>query len=262
MKTNYFRGALALPAVVFLLYSFSNGNPNALSGSPGDATETCTVCHSGNADFSAIVGIDTDIPRSGYQLNTTYTITLTGGASSTSTKHGFQMVAENSQNQKVGVFSGGADLKFVESGQRVLHSSNSTNVKTWTFDWTSPSEDMGEVTFYAVVNATNGNFSTSGDQVVTGNKTVASAEALGVSEFFSSQFGVYPNPASEFTTLELPSHIGSATVSLYNHLGQLVRSQKVFETVSNIELNNLPSGVYFMTINTAEGDASKTIVIQ
>lgn len=261
MKNNYFRGALALPAVAFLMYSFSNGNPNALSGSPGDALETCAVCHGGNSNFGASAVITTDIPESGYQLNTKYTITLSSGASN-ATKHGFQLVAENSSNKKVGVFSGGSDLTFVESGKRALHSFNATGKSTWTIEWTSPSEDEGEVTFYGVVNATNANFSTSGDQVVTGTKKVASAEALGVSDYFASQFGVYPNPASGSTNLELPAHIGQASVSLYNYLGQLVKSQEVTEPISEIDLTSLSAGAYIMSIETVEGSLTKTIVIQ
>ena len=260
MKKSYFRAALVMPAIVFVVYSFSSGNPNALSGSVGDNNQTCAQCHSGG-QFNAQATITTNIPESGYELNKKYNITISAG-SSTSSKHGFQLVAENSSNSRVGTFSGGSGLAFVQSATRALHSSNSNNVKSWTMEWTSPSEDSGDITFYGVVNATNGNGSTSGDQVVTTKSKVSSAKSLGVSDYFASQFGVYPNPATDFTTLELPSHLNSANVIVYDYIGRQVKTISVNQAVSKIDLQGLTSGMYIMVIKTLEGEVSKTIAIK
>ena len=56
MKKNYiFKFILLLiPVSAFTLLSFSSGNPNALSGSPGDSGNNCTQCHSGTANNSNI----------------------------------------------------------------------------------------------------------------------------------------------------------------------------------------------------------------
>lgn len=262
MKKNYFRAALALPAVAFMMYSFTGGNPAGLSGSPGDNGSTCTNCHSGGS-FGMQAEITTDIPDTGYQLGQTYNITVKASGSSAN-KHGFNMVAENANNTKVGTFSdNGGLLGLADSAQRVLHTGTSSSENTWVTEWTAPSSDEGDVTFYAAVNATNSNFSFSGDQVSTASKLAKSAEALGVSEFFASQFAVYPNPASNgSTTLELPAHLNSASVVIYNYLGQAVKNQEVSNTTSSIDLDGLSSGVYYMSIQTAEGSLSKSIVIQ
>ncbi len=258
MKKSYYRSLLALPAVAFVFYSFTGGNNNALSGSPGDNNNTCAQCH-GGGQFGATANITTNIPQGGYELNTKYTITLSAGASS-STKHGFQMVAENSDNSKVGVFSVATGMLLSNSSQRILHSSAGTSLKTWVIEWTSPSKDEGDITFYAVVNATNSNSSTSGDQVVT-TKHLVKTKTLGIDDFFASQFSVYPNPATEFINLELPQHIKSASVSIYDYLGRNVKLQSVNQTVNEIDLSGLNSGIYYMSIQTAEGDLSKTIVV-
>ena len=56
MKKNYiFKFILLLiPVLAFTLLSFSSGNPNAFSGSPGDSGNNCTQCHSGTANNSNI----------------------------------------------------------------------------------------------------------------------------------------------------------------------------------------------------------------
>ena len=86
---------------------------------------------------------------------------------------------------------------------------------------------------------------------------VISAAALGVSEFKeSAKITVYPNPTTDSVTVSLSNAAAIQKISVYNNLGQLVRS----ENNNTVSLQNLANGNYYLTIQTAEGSYSKKII--
>lgn len=86
---------------------------------------------------------------------------------------------------------------------------------------------------------------------------VISAAPLGVSEFKeSAKIVVYPNPTTDFVTVSLSNAAAIQKISVYNNLGQLVRS----ENNNTVSLQNLANGTYYLTIYTAEGNYSKKII--
>lgn len=242
MKKHYFLKFLLLliPVSAFLLMSSSGGRDQNTTGSPGDSNNTCTQCHSAGANFNLSPSITTNIPVDGYELNKAYTINV--NSSSSSSKLGFQLTAENSSNTKIGSFTAGTGSRV--SGQRITQSAPSSS-GNWSFTWVSPATNEGEVTFYAAVNATNGDFSTSGDQVVT---TSTSAQVLGISEAKRLQFDMYPNPASESLTIQLPSSSDKATVQFYDYIGRLSLTKTITNSNDKININELSSGVYILKV--------------
>ena len=242
MKNHYFFKLLLLmiPFSAFLLMSNSGGKDDGHSGSPGDGGTSCTACHSGNADLGASASITTNIPSTGYDLNTDYTITV--NSTSSSSKLGFQLTAENGSDIKVGSFTAGAGSRV--TGQRITQSSPSTS-GDWSFTWKSPTTNEGSVTFYTSVNATNGNGGTSGDQVVLANTAVG---VLGISEAKRLHFDMFPNPASENLIIQLPSVSESASVEFYDYMGRLALTQKLLQTNNSINVQDLSSGVYILKV--------------
>jgi hypothetical protein len=242
MKKHYFFKVLLLmiPISAFLLMSYSGGVNSGHSGSPGDGGSSCTACHSGNANLGASASITTNIPSGGYDLNTDYTITV--NSTSSSSKLGFQLTAENGSNTKVGSFIAGSGSKV--SGQRITHSSPSTS-GDWSFTWKSPATNQGNVIFYTAVNATNGNGGTSGDQVVLANMSVG---VLGISEAKRLHFEMFPNPASENLTIQLPSGSKNASVAFYDYIGRMALTQKVSQANNQINVQELSSGVYIIKV--------------
>jgi hypothetical protein len=97
--------------------------------------------------------------------------------------------------------------------------------------------------------------------VVTTTKKISSGATLGTEDFFAAQFSLFPNPASDVATLQLPSNVLSANVIFYDHLGKNVKTQSVTAQQNKLDLTNLAKGIYYLTIKTAEGTASKTLVI-
>ncbi len=234
---------LLIPVSAFLLMSSSGGRSDARSGSPGDGGATCAACHSGG-NFNASVEITSNIPDSGYLLDTDYTINV--NTTSSSSAHGFQLTAESNSNAKIGAFTAGSGSKTVNSNKAVTHTFPS-NSGDWSFTWRSPSTDLGNVTFYTAVNAANGNGSAfdGGDQVVTAS---TSSPSLSIKKAQRLNFDLYPNPALENVTIQLPSGSSKATVQFYNYIGKLVLTNNITELNSKINVSSLSKGIYVLKV--------------
>ena len=239
MKKNYiFKFILFLiPLSALLLMSNSTGFGGTASGSPLDGN-SCAQCHSGG-NLNASTVITTNIPDTGYELNTDYTITI--NTTSNSTKLGFQLAAENS-TEKVGTFKTGTGTKLVGSN---LSQSTPSSSGDWSVVWTSPSTDKGNVTFYTAVNATNNNGGTSGDQTVLASKSMPS---LSTKNFNALAFDMYPNPASERVTLQLPNGSDNAKVEFYDYIGRLSLTENITLNNNKVDVNSLSSGIYLIKV--------------
>lgn len=219
--------------------SSSGGRTDGRSGSPGDGGVSCASCHSGGSS-GVSANITTDIPASGYDLNTDYTITVSKSASAAG---GFQLVAENASNSKVGSFTAGTGSRV--SGDRVTQ--NSSGNSSWSFTWKSPSSDQGNIIFYSSVVIANGDGSNgSGDKVV--NTSTSGATVLGIPAAKRLSFDMYPNPASENLTIQLPSSSEKATVQFYDYLGRLALTETVFSSNDKINVESLNAGVYILKV--------------
>ena len=244
MKKNYFfkTSLLMIPTMAFILMSNSGGKSGAYSGSPGDGGTSCTDCHSGG-NFGASVAITHNIPDTGYLLDTNYNVTVT--ASSSASKHGFQMTAEKvSDDSKIGTLIAGSSSSLTNGNANITHTSASNS--SWSFQWKSPATDEGRVTFFAASVAANGNGGTSGDQVVTGDS--GSISSLSVADAKLLDFKMYPNPSITYLTIQLPSGGNEATVEFYDAMGRLSLSKKIDTSDPQINVSNLSSGVYLLKV--------------
>ena len=64
---------------------------------------------------------------------------------------------------------------------------------------------------------------------------------------------VYPNPFKDQITIESRS-LNDHTIQVYNAVGQLIKSIKTNESVTNLNMGGFEKGVYFMKINTANNE--------
>jgi hypothetical protein len=65
------------------------------------------------------------------------------------------------------------------------------------------------------------------------------------------QIFVWPNPFQAQLSIQLPEH--SAQVEVFDVLGNLVFSKKVYQLVSTIDLSELPSGIYVLQSKLSSG---------
>jgi len=86
---------------------------------------------------------------------------------------------------------------------------------------------------------------------------------LGTSDIISiPEFNIYPNPVTNELSVEFPSAVTQATISVYSVLGTLVYSSTMDQWNSKINTSEWNTGVYLMNINAANFSQTKRIIKQ
>ncbi len=246
-------------------YANASGSPGSRTGSPGDLS-SCNACHAGILNpGSAIATITSASLLSGYTPGQTYTISA-GITGTTSNKIGFEATVERDlNNAKTGslIITDAVRTKTTNFGNAVTHNSTAGTTATaganaWTFDWTAPVAGTGAVTIYGSFNATNGNGSTSGDQVYTASFNVIEG-GVGIDEINSiADIKLYPNPAKSY--LHISSNDRVENMKIYNLKGQQVLDVNEPQMLINIE--HLPAGMYFVELSNTNQAIVKRLMIQ
>lgn len=73
----------------------------------------------------------------------------------------------------------------------------------------------------------------------------------------AEEFSLYPNPANNMITLVASANFNGATFSLHNVVGEKVVIQNINVGKNSINIENLPSGIYFYSI-IKEGELMET----
>ena len=94
----------------------------------------------------------------------------------------------------------------------------------------------------------NGTAANGCSKVATVTQNVSACTNLNVNTILS-EIAVYPNPTNGMLTIELPNG-GVSIIQLINSIGQIVVNEKVVNEKSQINLQHLPSGIYFLKANT------------
>ncbi|NDC41301.1 MAG: T9SS C-terminal target domain-containing protein [Chitinophagia bacterium] len=69
---------------------------------------------------------------------------------------------------------------------------------------------------------------------------------------------LYPNPARNEVNLVFNNYTDVRTISLYNNIGTVVAVFKIQSTSANLNLENIPSGIYFARLQDAHGSVIAT----
>lgn len=254
--------------LAFLLISStlgSGGSNGTFTGSPLD-NKTCASCHN-SYDVTEVSWITTNIPEAGWIPSETYSITITA-SSATAQKMGFELTAENT-DEKVGVFTFPDDGRMkLASGSKtkVTHTSDGVTPEnghiTWEATWTAPDVDKGDVTFYAAINAANGNSNTSGDSIfVTSITSTQDASSTAVHEVENISLKVFPNPASDYLFVRTIENIRSTEV--INLSGQIQLKQTGNNSNNmRMDVSSLQPGIYVISANTEVESYTRKIRIQ
>ncbi|MEZ4757801.1 MAG: T9SS type A sorting domain-containing protein [Flavobacteriales bacterium] len=70
------------------------------------------------------------------------------------------------------------------------------------------------------------------------------ASATGVEELWAPRSFLFPTPASQQVTVELPAHWPSGTLQVWDARGALALQQKLTEATTTVPVNHLPAGPY------------------
>jgi hypothetical protein len=72
---------------------------------------------------------------------------------------------------------------------------------------------------------------------------------------------IYPNPSTGRFTIQLPGNQGSYTATIYNTLEQKVEQLNLSSTQNIINLSMLPTGIYFVAVQTENGSAGAKLAM-
>ena len=106
---------------------------------------------------------------------------------------------------------------------------------------------------YAVQVTYNGCTDTSACYTITG---------VGINEIATSNnFQVFPNPTADRVTVHLYSPCSNCTIEISNTLGEVVQSAEFkVQSIATINLQSLPSGIYFIKVKSDKWSEVKRVV--
>lgn len=246
------------------------------TGSPGETS--CSYCHGGGSSASSGITV-TAVPsftNNEYVPNTNYSITVTVQADGFS-HYGFGCEILDDNNSNIGTIqTAGSGVKFLTAGGRknAVHSTpKSGSTVNFSFHWVAPDAGFGNANFYVAGNAVNLNNNTSGDFPITPILMQVNEGATviidGVEEHKNnlSQLSVYPNPANGFANLSYSlNKPGAITVDLLSMDGKQVKqlvneNQYPAEHSKFLNLQNVPSGVYFLRVSLNKEQAAQKLIV-
>lgn len=248
------------------------GSPGGKTGAPGD--QTCTQCHSGTVQsgtgFQTVV-LTNDMGQmvTNYIPGESYTVTV--GMLTLNAKNGFEIVALTPTNAQAGSVSitNATTTKTVTFGgkTRITHKSSGTSSNNWSFEWTAPTTNVGDVTFYLATNVSNSNNNDSGDAIRTSQHVIGSS--AGIQENTAKvAINLGYAKTSNSLTIDLTSKLnGEAAINLVDLSGKSVQFEQLGKVATgnnmlSVKLNNqLPKGVYIAHINVNNNFVSKKIYI-
>jgi hypothetical protein len=87
-------------------------------------------------------------------------------------------------------------------------------------------------------------------------------DPVAVTYYNESEFQVYPNPATNQITIDFGGLSAESTIQLYSLTGQMVKSFSVWQAVQTLDVSDLASGNYILTVLNGNQPLVKRIVIQ
>ncbi|MBI3237872.1 MAG: T9SS type A sorting domain-containing protein [Flavobacteriia bacterium] len=90
---------------------------------------------------------------------------------------------------------------------------------------------------------------------------VQDCSAAGIDENVFSGTLVFPNPASDLLTVQHPSQ-SISTIAIHDGVGRYIKSVQVNQMTTDIPVDELSEGTYFVTIHSNIGSEVRSVVIQ
>ncbi len=156
----------------------------------------------------------------------------------------------------VALSDGGFAVAATGSLQMQLNRTDSLGNLVWTQDYGySGTEECKSLVAtsdggFALLGSTNSFPGQLNDFFLVKTDTTGYAIGVGVNEYVAdNSFSVYPNPSSTSATLFFETELNDAHADIYNSGGKLVRSSNnISGNTIVIEKQNLPAGIYFITV--------------
>lgn len=231
----FFLAGLALISFSFAAEDNDDGRAGH-TGSPGEQTCAKSGCHAGSAvnGPNGSVSISApDLVNGQYVPGQQYTINVTVSNPGRDL-FGLGFEALQSSGANAGILSPGVGTHILNatvqgnSRASITHLQNggaSQDQHTFTFTWTAPSTNIGNVTFYVAGNAANGNGSTSGDLIYTASQVVPPSTTSSVEDIMNTvNVNAYPNPVVDVLRVDFSiQKAGQLQVVMFDAMGRKVK---------------------------------------
>lgn len=292
MKNIRYKKTVAVALIVGIPMLFANfttkyikvsGAHPGSTGAPGDGTCADAGCHAGVVNTN-VVGINTlNFPSSDstYIPGQTYTMSLNVKKSAI-TRFGFEIVAlKDGANTNVGTWTiteatRTQQITHTVSGnvrKSLTHKSAGTTTTTpgettWTFKWTAPATDQGNITFYFASNCTNNDTKNSGDAIYTNSFKIHPDLGNSISAYLNEQESKIYFNSTEIVfdyTLKVDKKV---VIRLADALGRTVLEQQAtsHSLGKNIERltieDNINKGIYFASLIVDGRAMTEKIIVQ
>lgn len=266
-------------------YKKSAGAHPGSTGAPGDNTCAKSGCHVG---FPVTVN-DTTVnqlifsqPDSTYLPGQTYTITVRTSnpgiqrfgfefqaiTDATSLEAGTVVVTDVLRTHEV-THMVGSDFRT-----SVTHNTASTpelapGFNEWTFDWTAPSSNVGDIVFYYATNSTNNNNASSGDKIFRNTFRIKISPMFSINEIVDVQNAnaFYDEETNQIVLNYFLKADKKVNINVFDSFGREVFKQKnksknAGQQKDELSLKNqLSSGVYYVNLSIENKSFSKKILI-
>ena len=147
------------------------------------------------------------------------------------------------------IVSGSAGKKYV------THTTSGTSISTWTFNWTAPATNVGNVTFYLATNETNVQNNDDGDLIRTSNVSIGSTAGVEENSMISEVNIGYAASTNSLNVVIDSKQNGSAAINIIDIAGKSVQFEQLGSVANgsngfSVKLNNqLPAGMYVAHIS-------------
>jgi hypothetical protein len=273
--------ALAILSVMLTAGVMDDNGRAGVTGAPGETTCNQTNCHNSytiNTGPGSISASST-MNNWSYVPGSTYSISITvRKPSGPIFGFGTEILQPNGNNAGTIMVTNptrtSIKTRLVGSYYRrtIVHTLNgglTPDSCVFTFNWVAPTTNIGNVTLYAAGNAANHNDSATGDYIYTMNHVIVPDNGVGITDLLqgSNSFKLYPLPARDFVTLSFDNpDAGNLTVVLSDLTGKKIEEiysgfspAGIFE--EQLSLPSVKSGIYLLTVTSAEGSRSRRITI-
>ncbi len=259
---------LFLSAILFIALKPHGGNKNSgqsplgRTGAPGETT--CGGCHSGGSYSGSMTFEFGTKNASEYEPGETYLITFTGEYGAP--RYGFSITVLDADDNPAGDFTlvneDNTSFGTLGNGRQYVGHKAADATNEWIFEWTAPSQDVGPVTFYYVINAANGDGGTGGDFIETGSTSIQPAEETQIAEVDNTgTVSVFPNPATSYVTIRVNCS-ELEVLKIFDLQGRLVHHILLGNYEYSVDVSALDPAIYLLQVRTAEQTSIHRIYVK
>ena len=243
------------------------------TGSP-IGSGSCSNCHLGG-NFGTEVDVqllkDGETVRN-YIPGETYTLRVEIATTIPPNRYGFQAVAlsgeDNVNGGSFGDSPSGTRLTDIDGRTYFEHSTKLTSNRI-EIDWIAPASGSGDIRFYASGNAVNNASGSGGDDpdMLDQPLTISESTVSNTSNLLQLDIDwmLYPNPAQELVNvqvqLERSADYDLRIIDQQNRVLQLQSlSLRVGENQLQLDVNDLPGGIYYLQLYNNSGISTRKLV--